>query len=120
MPSASQARHGPSCLGRQPPTPRPPGTSASANARVSTVRQPRDTQLDALTAAGVTRVFREKISTRTAIRPELDKAVALAQEMRASGVSVTLADHEHKRLGPRHRARRAAQSSRHRPGIFDE
>ncbi|GAA4972639.1 hypothetical protein GCM10023334_097790 [Nonomuraea thailandensis] len=35
-----------------------------------------DTQLDALQAAGVTRVFSEKISTRATTRPELDKAGA--------------------------------------------
>ncbi|MDE1675462.1 recombinase family protein [Nocardia gipuzkoensis] len=86
--------------------PRPPAADAKTAghvrigyARASTVRQSLDTQLDALTAAGVTRVFHEKISTRATTRPELDKAVALAQEMRASGVAVTLTAHEHKRLG---------------------
>ena len=56
-------------------------------------------RLDSLAAAGVTRIFHEKISTRAATRPELDKAVALAREMRASGAAVTLVVHEHKRLG---------------------
>ncbi|WP_235854405.1 recombinase family protein [Nonomuraea aridisoli] len=50
-------------------------------------------------AAGVTRVFSEKISTRATTRPELDKAVALARELRSAGVAVTLVVHEHKRLG---------------------
>ncbi len=68
-------------------------------ARASTVRQSLDTQTDSLKAAGVTRIFAEKISTRAVTRPELDKAVALAREMRASGVAVTLVVHEHKRLG---------------------
>ena len=68
-------------------------------ARASTVRQSLDTQADSLRAAGVTRIFAEKISTRAVTRPELDKAVALAREMRASGVAVTLVVHEHKRLG---------------------
>lgn len=68
-------------------------------ARASTVRQSLDTQLDALAAAGVTRVFSEKISTRATRRPELDRAVTLACEVRASGVAVTLVVHEHKRLG---------------------
>ena len=68
-------------------------------ARASTVRQSLDTQADSLRAAGVTRIFAEKISTRALTRPELDKAVALASEMRASGVAVTLVVHEHKRLG---------------------
>jgi DNA invertase Pin-like site-specific DNA recombinase len=68
-------------------------------ARASTVRQSLDTQLDSLKTAGVTRILSEKISTRAAARPELDKAVALAREIRASGVAVTLTVHEHKRLG---------------------
>ena len=68
-------------------------------ARASTVRQSLDTQADSLRAAGVTRIFAEKISTRAVTRPELGKAVALASEMRASGVAVTLVVHEHKRLG---------------------
>nr|WP_277750841.1 recombinase family protein [Nonomuraea polychroma] len=38
-------------------------------------------------------------STRATTHPELDKAVALARELRAAGVAVTLAVHEHKRLG---------------------
>jgi DNA invertase Pin-like site-specific DNA recombinase len=68
-------------------------------ARASTVRQSLDTQLDSLKAAGVTRIFSEKISTRATSRPGLGKAVALARELRASGVAVTLVVHEHKRLG---------------------
>ena len=68
-------------------------------ARASTVRQSLDTQADSLRAAGVTRIFAEKISTRALTRPELDKAVALAKELRASGVAVTIVVHEHKRLG---------------------
>ncbi|MCX5199765.1 recombinase family protein [Streptomyces sp. NBC_00249] len=61
-----------------------------------------DTQLDAFAEAGITRVFPEKISTRVKDRPELGKAIALACELRASGVRVTLVIHEHKRLGRRH------------------
>ncbi|AZS75495.1 resolvase [Streptomyces lydicus] len=68
-------------------------------ARASTARQSLDSQLDSLTEAGVTRIFSEKISTRATHRPELDKAVARAGELRASGVRVTLVVHEHKRLG---------------------
>lgn len=86
------------------PRPVSAGTAPSTHARVgyaraSTVRQSLDTQLDSLKAAGITRVFHEKISTRAKQRPELDKAVALARDMRASGVAVTLVVHEHKRLG---------------------
>lgn len=77
----------------------PTGHTRIGYARASTVRQSLDTQLDSLTRAKVTRVFSEKISTRALRRPELDKAVALAQDMRASGIAVTLVVHEHKRLG---------------------
>lgn len=90
--------------------PRPAATAASgpnghvriAYARASTVRQSLDTQLDAFAAAGITRVFSEKISTRVKDRPELEKAIALACELRAAGVRVTLVIHEHKRLGRGH------------------
>jgi hypothetical protein len=59
-------------------------------ARASTVRQSLDTQLDSLAAAGVTRIFHEKISTRATSRPELDKALALSRELRASRVAEPL------------------------------
>ena len=75
------------------------GVDAGGDARASTVRQSLDTQADSLRASGVTRVFAEKISTRALTRPELDKAVALAREIRASGAAVTIVVHEHKRLG---------------------
>jgi len=68
-------------------------------ARASTLRQSLDTQMDSLHASGVTRVFAEKVSTRAVTRPELDRAVALAREIRASGAAVTIVVHEHKRLG---------------------
>jgi DNA invertase Pin-like site-specific DNA recombinase len=77
----------------------PAGHARIGYARASTVRQSLDTQVDSLRAAGVTRIFAEKISTRAVTRPELDKAVALASEMRASGMAVTIVVHEHKRLG---------------------
>ncbi|MFI7537858.1 recombinase family protein [Streptosporangium sp. NPDC049376] len=77
----------------------PAGHVRIGYARASTVRQSLDTQLDALQAVGVTRVFSEKISTRATTRPELDKAVALARELRSAGVAATLVVHEHKRLG---------------------
>src|ERR1017187_7599647 len=77
----------------------PAGHARIGYARASTVRQSLDPQLDSLRQAGVTRVFSEKISTRAVSRPELERAVALAREMRASGVAVTLVVHEHKRLG---------------------
>ncbi|MGC9500894.1 recombinase family protein [Streptomyces sp. WG7] len=77
----------------------PAGHVRIGYARASTARQSLDTQLDSLAANGVSRVFSEKISTRATQRPELEKAVTLARELRASGVRVTLVVHEHKRLG---------------------
>ncbi|TDC99601.1 recombinase family protein [Nonomuraea deserti] len=85
--------------------PRPAGgtqTSGQAKigyARASTVRQSLDTQLDSLKAAGVEPdLLREDLHGATR-RPELERAVALAREMRASGIAVALVVHEHKRLG---------------------
>ncbi|MEV0584567.1 recombinase family protein [Nonomuraea sp. NPDC050310] len=39
------------------------------------------------------------ISAGPAVRPELERAVALARELRSASVAVTLVVHEHKRLG---------------------
>lgn len=77
----------------------PVGSVRIGYARASTVRQSLDSQMDSLRAAGVAKVFSEKVSTRAASRPELERALALAREMRASGVAVTVVVHEHKRLG---------------------
>lgn len=77
----------------------PAGHARIGYARASTARQSLDSQLDSLARAGIARIFSEKISTRALRRPELDKAVTLAREMRASGIAVTLVVHEHKRLG---------------------
>jgi DNA invertase Pin-like site-specific DNA recombinase len=85
--------------------PRPAAVAAASGqvrigyARASTARQSLDAQADSLKSAGVTKIFAEKISTRALTRPELDKAVALARDIRASGAAVTLVVHEHKRLG---------------------
>ncbi|MEV3926086.1 recombinase family protein [Actinomadura coerulea] len=68
-------------------------------ARASTVRQSLDAQTDALKAAGITRIFAEKISTRAKVKPELDRTLTLACELRSSGVAVTIVIRDHKRLG---------------------
>lgn len=70
-------------------------------ARCSTATQELQSQLDALSRARCTRVFSEKISTRIKVRPELDKALTLAHEIKtaAPNQSVILAVHEMKRLG---------------------
>jgi DNA invertase Pin-like site-specific DNA recombinase len=111
VPSLAKALNVPTPAVRKPgsawtelPRPAPAGTEPAGHvrigyARASTIRQSLDTQLDSLAMAGVTRVFAEKISTRATRRPELEGAVALARELRAAGVAVTLVVHEHKRLG---------------------
>jgi DNA invertase Pin-like site-specific DNA recombinase len=86
------------------PRPAAAGTAPAGHvrigyARASTARQSLDTQTDSLKASGVTHIFAEKISTRAVTRPELDRAVALAREIRASGAAATIVAHEHKRLG---------------------
>jgi DNA invertase Pin-like site-specific DNA recombinase len=111
VPSLAKALNVPTPAARRPgsawvelPRPAVAGTGPAGHvrigyARASTVRQSLDTQVDSLKAAGVTRIFAEKISTRAVTRPELGKAVALAREIRVSGAAVTLVVHEHKRLG---------------------
>jgi len=83
-------------------------------ARYSTAGQELASQLDALDCADCRRVFSEKISTRVKVRPELEKALALAHEIRqaAPGQPVILTVHELKRLARnaaelRHRRRHA-------------
>ncbi|MFJ7419507.1 recombinase family protein [Streptomyces uncialis] len=53
-------------------------------ARCSTVGQELQSQLDALARAQCTRVFSEKISSRIKERPELEKALTLAREIKAA------------------------------------
>ncbi|ROO86924.1 resolvase-like protein [Actinocorallia herbida] len=77
----------------------PSGKARIGYARASTARRSYDAQLDSLAAAGVSRVFAEKVSTRQAHRPELDKAIAFGMDMRKTVLEVTLVAHEHKRLG---------------------
>ena len=90
---------------------KPAGHVRIGYARASTVRQSLDTQLDSLEAAGVTRIFSEKISTRATSRPELDRAVALARELRASGVAVTPGRARAQAARPRHRASGAGRAA---------
>jgi Resolvase, N terminal domain len=113
VPARAPAREGPQRpgpAGRKPgsawtelPRPAAAGTAPAGHvrigyARASTVRQSLNTQTDSLRASGITRIFAEKISTRALTRPELDKTVALAREIRASGAAVTIVVHEHKAL----------------------
>ncbi len=93
-----------------PAAPAPsPGTAQPIRvgyARCSTALQELQSQLDALARAGCTRVFSEKISSRVKVRPELEKALALARDIKqaAPGQPVILTVHEMKRL-----ARNAAE-----------
>jgi DNA invertase Pin-like site-specific DNA recombinase len=75
-------------------------------ARCSTAQQELQSQLDAIAAAHCTRVFSEKINTRIKIRPELEKALPLAHEIKTAAPDqpVILTVHELKRL-----ARNAAE-----------
>ncbi|MFF5265029.1 recombinase family protein [Actinomadura viridis] len=68
-------------------------------ARCSTKGQELDSQLVALRAAGCTRVFSEKISTRVRVRPELEAALALCRDIKSAvpGQTVIFTVHELKR-----------------------
>ncbi|MFI9824562.1 recombinase family protein [Streptomyces sp. NPDC052013] len=92
------------------PTPAPAAVAAMpiriGYARCSTATQELGSQLDALAAADCRRVFHEKISTRIRTRPELEKALKLAADIKeaAPDQPVMLSVHELKRL-----ARNAAE-----------
>ncbi|SFH19010.1 recombinase family protein [Streptomyces mirabilis] len=75
-------------------------------ARTSTGRQELASQLEALHRAECHKVFKEQISTRVKVRPELEKALAVALRFKeaAPETSVILTVHELKRL-----ARNAAE-----------
>jgi len=105
--------------GRGPGTPWKPGPPIPAAepqptaapirigyARCSTAQQELEIQIDALERANCKRVFSEKISSRIKVRPEFEKALALARDIKqaAPDQPVTLAAHEMKRL-----ARNAAE-----------
>lgn len=72
-------------------------------ARCSTVTQELQSQLDALAAHGIPRdkIFSEKISTRVRVRPQFEKALATAREIKAHAphCRVILSVYEMKRLG---------------------
>ncbi|WP_328747232.1 recombinase family protein [Streptomyces sp. NBC_00285] len=75
-------------------------------ARTSTARQELASQLEALHRAECHQVFKEQISTRVKVRPELEKALALAHQFKeaAPETPVIFTVHELKRL-----ARNAAE-----------
>ncbi|MEV6576280.1 recombinase family protein [Streptomyces sp. NPDC051577] len=75
-------------------------------ARTSTARQELAGQLEALRRAECHKIFQEQISTRVKVRPELEKALALARQFKeaAPETPVIFTVHELKRL-----ARNAAE-----------
>ncbi|MEU0436376.1 recombinase family protein [Streptomyces sp. NPDC006290] len=75
-------------------------------ARTSTARQELASQLEALHRAECHKVFKEQISTRVKVRPELERVLALAHQFKeaAPETPVILTVHELKRL-----ARNAAE-----------
>ncbi|WP_167161581.1 recombinase family protein [Streptomyces sp. MBT27] len=88
------------------PAPRTERPVRIGYARTSTARQELASQLEALHRAECHKVFKEQISTRVKIRPELEKALALAHQFKeaAPETPVILTVHELKRL-----ARNAAE-----------
>ncbi|MFD3676860.1 recombinase family protein [Streptomyces sp. NPDC058613] len=88
------------------PAPRTERPVRIGYARTSTARQELASQHEALHRAECHKVFKEQISTRVKIRPELEKALALAHQFKeaAPETPVILTVHELKRL-----ARNAAE-----------
>jgi DNA invertase Pin-like site-specific DNA recombinase len=88
------------------PAPRTEQPVRIGYARTSTARQELASQLEALQRAECHKVFKEQISTRVKVRPELEKALALAHQFKeaAPETPVIFTVHELKRL-----ARNAAE-----------
>jgi DNA invertase Pin-like site-specific DNA recombinase len=88
------------------PAPRTERPVRIGYARTSTARQELASQLEALQRAECHKVFKEQISTRVKVRPELEKALALAHQFKeaAPDTPVIFTVHELKRL-----ARNAAE-----------
>ncbi|WP_406424381.1 recombinase family protein [Streptomyces sp. NBC_00873] len=88
------------------PAPRTERPLRVGYARTSTARQELASQLEALHRAECHKVFKEQISTRIKVRPELEKALALARQFKeaAPETPVIFTVHELKRL-----ARNAAE-----------
>ncbi|MEE1805163.1 recombinase family protein [Streptomyces sp. BE133] len=94
------------------PAARPAQPIRIGYARCSTAQQELASQLAALEPV-CKRIFSEKISTRVKVRPELEKALKLAYDIKkaAPHQEVVLTVHELKRLG---RFTRCAQPARRR------
>lgn len=85
------------------PAPRTERPVRIGYARTSTARQELASQLEALRRAECHKVFSEQISTRIKVRPELEKALALARQFKeaAPETPVIFTVHELKRLAPK-------------------
>jgi DNA invertase Pin-like site-specific DNA recombinase len=75
-------------------------------ARCSTKDQELESQMVALRAAGCTRIFSEKISTRVKVRPELDAALGLCRDITSAAPAQTVIFTVHELKRP---ARNAAE-----------
>jgi hypothetical protein len=82
------------------PAPRTERPVRIGYARTSTARQELASQLEALRRAECHKIFQEQISTRIKVRPELEKALALAHQFKeaAPDTPVIITVHELKRL----------------------
>ncbi|WP_433258938.1 recombinase family protein [Streptosporangium sp. CA-135522] len=82
------------------PAPRTERPIRIGYARTSTARQELASQLEALHRAECHMVFKERISTRIKVRPELEKALALAHQFKEAAPDrpVIFTVHELKRL----------------------
>ncbi|WP_235619131.1 recombinase family protein [Embleya scabrispora] len=82
------------------PAPRTEQPVRIGYARTSTARQELGSQLEALRRAECHKIFQEQISTRVKVRPELEKALALAHQFKeaAPQTPVIVTVHELKRL----------------------
>ncbi|MFF4621853.1 recombinase family protein [Nonomuraea jabiensis] len=93
--------------GTPPPAPVDPDARTAdiriGYARCSSRTQELQSQLDALAAHGIGRdkIFAEKVSTRVKVRPEFEKALATARQIKAHALHcrVILTVYEMKRLG---------------------
>ena len=64
------------------PAPRTERPARNGYARTSTARQELASQLEALRRAECHKIFHEQISTRVKVRPDLEKALALAHQFK--------------------------------------
>jgi hypothetical protein len=74
------------------PAPRTERAIRIGYARTSTARQELASQLEALRRAECHKIFSEQIGTRVKVRPELEKALALAHQFKEAAPETRQAD----------------------------